>query len=176
MEQTFLAHRKTPPTRVNAGPYTISPVHPRFLPDSYVEASALETEEPEVKSTNLQTGFNIVNNYVGIVLLSMAFCFGQAGWFTFIALGGLTAFGAYTGSLIVHSYIVIEGEGESVPSYAQIGQRCLGSFGKWLVLGSSILETYIAILCMNIIIWNNGGSGRIPTDPNRSSPIPTNPN
>lgn len=57
--------------------------------------------------------------------------------------------------LVVRCYVLIEAEGKIVPSYAGIGERCLGSFGKWLVLGSSIFETFVAVLCMNIIIWNN---------------------
>jgi amino acid permease len=42
-----------------------------------------------------------------------------------------------------------------VPSYAQIGERCLGRFGKVLVTASSIFEIFVAILCMNIIVWTN---------------------
>ena len=147
--------RGSPAMPPKVGPYMSSPLSSRLPPigDSYAEVMAQGQER--VLSTNMQTAFNIVNNYVGIVLLSMSFCCAQAGWFSIIALFVLTLFGAYTGSLIVRSYIMIEGEGETVPSYAQIGQRCLGGFGKWLVLGSSILETYVAILCMNIIIWNN---------------------
>jgi len=49
----------------------------------------------------------------------------------------------------------VASRGVSVPSYAQIGELCLGTFGKWLVLWSSILETFVAILCMYIITWSN---------------------
>ena len=38
-------------------------------------------------------------------------------------------------------YRTIVAEGATVPSYVEIGQRCLGSFGKWLVLVSSVVET-----------------------------------
>ena len=146
----------SPQKPLHTGAYTISPLLPRpapFLPESTLEPAPAETERE--LSSNLQTGFNIVNNYVGIVLLSMSYCCRLAGWLNVLVLFVLTSFGAYTGALIVRSYKFIEAEGNAVPSYAGIGQRCLGTFGKWLVLGSAIGETYIAILCMNIIIWNN---------------------
>ena len=106
-------------------------------------------------ASNLMTVFNIVNNYVGMVLLSMHFCFAKCGWLALPLLAVLTAFGAYTGELIIVSYDTVASRGVSVPSYAQIGELCLGTFGKWLVLWSSILETFVAILCMYIITWSN---------------------
>ena len=114
-----------------------------------------EAMSPMARSSNLMTGFNIINNYVGMVLLSMHYTFAETGWLGMLALAVLTAFGAWTGELIVLSYQTIAAEGVSVPSYAQIGERCMGNFGKWLVLWSSILETFFAILCMEIIIWSN---------------------
>ena len=96
-----------------------------------------------------------VQNYVGMVLLSMSFCFASAGWLALPLLILLTAFGCYTGALIVWSYATIAREGETVPSYAKIGERAWGRFGKWLVLGSSIVETFFAICNMNVIIWRN---------------------
>ena len=105
--------------------------------------------------SNLQTGLNLINNYVGMVLLSVHYCFAEAGWLGMLVLALLTAFGAWTGELIIVSYDTLAAEGEKNPSYLQIGERCLGPFGKWLVLWSSIIETFFAILCMDIIIWSN---------------------
>lgn len=143
------------------GQFTASPLFPRpsplKLPGAVEASTELAAAEAGVRdlSSNTQTVFNIINNYVGIVLLSQAFCCRQAGWLSLAALGFLTAFGAFTGDLIVRSYRVIAEDPGVVPSYASIGERCMGAFGKWLVLGSSILETFIACLCMNIIIWQN---------------------
>ena len=106
-------------------------------------------------STNLQTGFNLINNYVGMVLLSMSYCFACCGWAALPLLALLTAYGAYTGSLIVMSYTTIAHEGETVPSYAKIGERAMGKFGKWLVIVSSVIETIFAVVGMNVIVWQN---------------------
>jgi len=113
-------------------------------------------EKPQArKSSDLQTAFNIVNNYVGMTLLSFPFCSGQAGWAGSGMLLLLSAFCAYTGWLVVQAYAVLVAEGWPAPSYAQLGQRCLGPPGKWLVLFSSTLETFIAIPGMMIGIWKN---------------------
>ena len=114
-----------------------------------------EDEGAERSSSALMTAANLVNNYVGMVLLSMHYAFSQGGWISFATLAALTAFGAWTGDLIIESYKTIAKEGVSVPSYAQIGERCMGRFGKWLVIWSSVIETFFAILCMLIIIWSN---------------------
>ena len=98
---------------------------------------------------------NLINNYMGMVLLSTHFAFARCGWLALPLLAALTAFGAWTGELIIESYRRISEEGAAVPSYAQIGERCLGSFGKWLVIVSSVVETYMCILCLLIIIWSN---------------------
>jgi vesicular inhibitory amino acid transporter len=103
----------------------------------------------------MQTIFNIVNNYVGMVLLSMSFCFASAGWFALPLLFVLTLLGGYTGALIVLSYATIANAGESVPSYAKIGEHSCGTFGKWLVVVSSVIETFFCLVSMNIITWKN---------------------
>ena len=103
----------------------------------------------------MQTGVNIINNYVGMVLLSMSYCYVSAGWLALPVLILLTGFGCYTGALIVMSYTTIARQGETVPSYAKIGECAWGGFGKWLVLIASIVETYFAIVNMNVIIWKN---------------------
>ena len=95
--------------------FTTSPLFPRPAPFALPEATtelgvSLGTEPAPAESrrelsSNLQTGFNIVNNYVGIVLLSMSYCCSLAGWLNILMLFVLTTFGAYTGALIVRSYI-----------------------------------------------------------------------
>lgn len=83
------------------------------------------------------TFFNLVNNYVGMVLLSMHYCFAQSGWLALLALAALTGFGAFTGDCLVTSYRLIEADNPArAPSYAEIGGRCLGPAGKWLVVVS----------------------------------------
>jgi vesicular inhibitory amino acid transporter len=106
-------------------------------------------------TTEVQTVFNIVNNYVGMVLLSMSFCFASAGWFALPLLFVLTLLGGYTGALIVLSYATIANAGETVPSYAKIGEHSCGAFGKWLVVVSSVIETFFCLVSMNIITWKN---------------------
>lgn len=120
------------------------------------EASSLCTVEA-VHTSNASTAINMINNYVGMVLLSQAFCFRLCGWLALPLLAVLTSFGAFTGSLIIESYETLASRNGSdlVPSYALIGQHCLGSFGKWLVIVSSIVETWMAIMCMDVIIWSN---------------------
>ena len=55
------------------------------------------------------------------------------------ALAVLTAFGAFTGEIIVESYKTIAGpDANRAPSFAAIGERCLGAGGKWLVVVSSV--------------------------------------
>ena len=124
-----------------------------------LDATLLGGGSPERQlSSNLSTFLNIINNYVGMVLLSMHFTFARAGWLALPTLAVLTAFGAFTGDIIVESYKTIEASsvhGSRAPSYAQIGERCLGTFGKWLVVISSVIETFFALLCMLLIIWTN---------------------
>ena len=107
------------------------------------------------KSSSKQTAFNIVNNYVGMTLLSLPFCSGQSGWLGSVVLMILSAFCAYTGWLVVQAYAIIVNEGRIAPSYAQLGHRCLGVPGKWLVLCSSTFETFVALPGMFIGIWKN---------------------
>ena len=110
---------------------------------------------PPATTSNFMLAQNLLNNYVGMVLLSMHFAFARTGWMTLPLLAVLTALGAWTGELIIESYRTICAEGVSVPSYAQIGERCMGAFGKWLVVVSSVVETYTSCLCILIIIWAN---------------------
>eukprot|EP00967_Tisochrysis_lutea_P022465 scaffold25588_cov40-Tisochrysis_lutea.AAC.2 len=90
-----------------------------------------------------------------MVLLSMSFCFAAAGWMALPLLLVLTLLGGYTGALIVLSYATIAEAGETVPSYAKIGEHSCGTFGKWLVVVSSVIETFFCIVSMNIITWKN---------------------
>ena len=89
-----------------------------------------------------------------MVLLSMHFTLARGGWLALVALTALTAFGAFTGDCIVESYKTVSVD-SSFPSYAEIGARCLGAFGKWLVVASSLIENFFATLCMLIIMWEN---------------------
>lgn len=106
-------------------------------------------------TSNFMTAINLINNYVGMVLLSMPYAFARCGWLAMVLLLVLTAFGAWTADLLIQSYKAISDDGVSVPSYAQIGERCMGRSGKWLVLISSVVETWAAALCILIIIWEN---------------------
>lgn len=156
---------------LDTGEYSIprgfakSPIaHPRFEPaptttftlgESLLPAAAAAAES---KSTPLATFFNLINNYVGMVLLSMHFTFARSGWLALPMLALLTAFGAFTGDCIVDSVKKIQATNPDpryFPSYAEIGDRCLGAFGKWLVVVSSLIENIFAIFCMLIIIWSN---------------------
>lgn len=82
-------------------------------------------------SSNLATFFNLINNYVGMVLLSMHFCLAKSGWLGLMELALLTMFGAFTGDCLVQAYQLVERDNPSrSPSYAEIGDRCLGAFGR----------------------------------------------
>jgi len=107
------------------------------------------------KSSRVQTALNIMNNYVGMTLLSFPFCAREAGWASAAILLVLSAFCAYTGWLVVQAYARIVADGHAAPSYAQLGQVCLGPAGKWLVLVSSTFETLVSIPGMFIGIWAN---------------------
>jgi len=148
------------------GPTGAKPVSPLFpKPDApYVGMSPMllpatlgpGSDSPhEELSSNMQTAFNIVNNYVGMVLLSMSYCFVTAGWLALPLLALLTAFGAYTGALIVASYEAVRDSGETIPSYANIGERACGAGAKWLVIISSVVENLFALVSMNVITWKN---------------------
>lgn len=129
-----------------SSPLARSPVKSRFAVPPLDLAAEVAPEAPRLAS-NLQTAFNLVNNYVGMVLLSMTFCFARCGWLALPLLALLTGFGSFTGALMIDCYVLIVAEGASVPSYAEIGSRCMGEFGKWLVIVSSVVETVFAILC-----------------------------
>ena len=94
------------------------------------EAGHDDDDDDEDGASNLATAFNIFSNYVGMVLLSQAYCFRLSGWLAPPLLLALTAFGGYTGALIVESYKTIAARGETVPSYAQIGFHAIGPPGK----------------------------------------------
>ena len=143
--------------------YVRSPVaQPRFEPEPSTTISLGESllgDGPAMtstKSTSTAAFFNLINNYVGMVLLSMHFTFARSGWLALPMLALLTGFGAFTGDCIVASYQKIQADNpRRCPSYAEIGARCLGPFGKWLVVVSSLIENLVATLCMLIIIWTN---------------------
>ena len=79
------------------------------------EAGRDDDDDDEDGASNLATAFNIFSNYVGMVLLSQAYCFRLSGWLALPLLLALTAFGGYTGALIVESYRTIAARGETVP-------------------------------------------------------------
>lgn len=161
-----------------------SPLFPRLEIDLGA-VSPLQRERSPLKvarvadqqlTSTTQTGVNMINNYVGMVLLSQAYCYAKCGWLALPLLAVLTGFGAFTGGLIIDSYETLAARcGEAVPSYARIGQQCLGAFGKWLVLISSIFETLMAILCMNVRGGTLGHRPALTLRPPRRPPHPTLP-
>ena len=86
--------------------------------ENAAETLLLPPSENEELASDLSTAFNIVNNFVGMILLSMAYTFALAGWTALPLLALLTAFGGYTGELIVASYATIAARGEAVPPTA----------------------------------------------------------
>ena len=104
------------------------------LSDGLLDDGSTSSAASSGKSSNMATFLNLINNYVGMVLLSMHYCFGRSGWLALPALVALTAFGAFTGECIILCCKTLQSRpGHDCPSYAEIGQACLGSFGKWLV-------------------------------------------
>ena len=141
-------------------PHATSPLFPRktlSLDAPPTDDFTLEPQHPHTTAlaSDRATAFNIVNNFVGMILLSLAYCFARAGWAAAPLLAVLTALGGYTGYLIVASYITIAQRGETVPSYAKVGFNAAGPWGEWVVLVSSIVETFFAIINMNIVTWKN---------------------
>ena len=147
---------RSPLARPSSEPSRLTPGSQRFsLGESLLGEPKAESASPSL-SSNSATFFNLINNYVGMVLLSMHFCFARSGWAALPALAALTAFGAFTGDCLVESFKRIQTDRpERPPSYAEIGEHCLGSFGRWAVIISSIIENFFAILCMVVIIWAN---------------------
>ena len=149
-----LPPRKSPLRRAAGGSSAdLTPTSSRFD----LGASLLGEPAAPSLSSNAATFVNLINNYVGMVLLSMHFCFARCGWLALPALALLTAYGAFTGDCLVEAYKLIEKDDACArpPSYAEIGERCLGAFGRWLVVVSASVENFFAILCMDIIIWAN---------------------
>ena len=97
----------------------------------------------------------MINNYLGMVLLSFGYAFGECGWVGLLLLAVLAVLSWYTGVLIIESYRTLEASGEKVPSYARIGEATLGAVGKWFVIGSSSFEIFFALVAMNVTVWRN---------------------
>jgi hypothetical protein len=141
---------RSPLARPNTNVANLTPRSDKFS----LGAPLLDAPTPaNPLSSNAATFLNLINNYVGMVLLSMHYCFAESGWLALAALALLTGFGAFTGDCLVECYKLIQADNPArAPSYAEIGSRCLGPFGKWLVVASSLLENFFALLCMLIIM------------------------
>eukprot|EP00756_Hemistasia_phaeocysticola_P065501 Hpha_TRINITY_DN8598_c0_g1::TRINITY_DN8598_c0_g1_i1::g.146554::m.146554/K15015/SLC32A, VGAT; solute carrier family 32 (vesicular inhibitory amino acid transporter) len=111
--------------------------------------------EKEDGATRLQTGFNILNLYVGLGLLSQPYAFAKGGWVTagMLALSALLF--SYTGKLIVRAFAACDkavlGLEEST-SYPDLGYAVWGDRGRKLVLGVSMAE-FVGASCMGIITY-----------------------
>jgi len=106
------------------------------------EADSVYDEE---LTTEMQTIFNIVNNYVGMVLLSMSFCFAAAGWLALPLLFVLTLLGGYTGALIVLSYATIANEGETVCILKYLSRYCNGRSRGYFACSTALVRPYCSI-------------------------------
>ena len=67
-------------------------------------------------------------------------------------LNALVLFGGFTAILLVESFVVVS-KTDAHPSYASIGERACGKWGKTAVNVSCFIEFGVALLGFQIIIW-----------------------
>lgn len=101
----------------------------------------------------LSTGFNIVNIYVGLGLLSMPYAMKEAGLIFIAVIVLCTALFTFSGRILVSTFKTLS---PGTPlSYQSVGQVALGMFGRRLVDVLVFTEFIGAVAMMYVIAWNS---------------------
>jgi len=109
--------------------------------------------ESQAKASTLQTMFNIINLYVGMGLLSKSYAAAQGGFLSLILILIFSFMLNYSGKIIVRCFKVIEETQHW--TYGHLGQRLLGTFGKWFVFVNVVAGSMAGVVMALIIIWQS---------------------
>ena len=122
-----------------------------------MESKGIESTSDDDQTDFVQTVFNLLNNYVGMILLTQPFCFALAGWSSAGLLALLSVFGCHCGILLVECTAKVAAvQGTNIlPSYAEVGEHLMGGSGKWCILIASWCEYFFAAVSMCIVGWKN---------------------
>ena len=122
-----------------------------------MESKGIESTSDDDQTDFVQTVFNLLNNYVGMILLTQPFCFALAGWSSAGLLALLSVFGCHCGILLVECTAKVAAvQGTNIlPSYAEVGEHRMGGSGKWCILIASWCEYFFAAVSMCIVGWKN---------------------
>ena len=102
--------------------------------------------------TAWQAGFNVVNLYVGMGLLSKPYALALGGWFSLLPLFVLCAISLYTGKVIVRCFAWMRTER---PTYPMLGAAAFGRAGEALVSVMIFLEFFGATCIVLLFLWQN---------------------
>lgn len=125
-----------------------------LLPADDGPARKLEGADAESGTgiTVAQAVYNVVNVYVGLGLLSKPYAVAEGGWTSVVALALLCAVANVTGKLIVRGFAKLPAKDRT---YAGLGEKAFGPFGRWLVLFVVTLEFCGALMVVLIFVWKN---------------------
>ena len=98
-----------------------------------------------------QTVYNIVNMYIGMVILSIHYGVALGGWLSIIELLGLVWLGVYTAKILMASFKFVT-RGNKMPTYANVGLLACGPWGARAVVVSTFLEFWIALLGLQPVV------------------------
>eukprot|EP01065_Artemidia_motanka_P031549 TRINITY_DN3796_c0_g1_i1.p1 TRINITY_DN3796_c0_g1~~TRINITY_DN3796_c0_g1_i1.p1 ORF type:complete len:536 (+),score=155.69 TRINITY_DN3796_c0_g1_i1:145-1608(+) len=151
-----------------AGSFAAYGADARSFLSSYRDCDAI----PEVgDATPLQTGFNILNLYVGLGLLSQPYAFAKGGWVTAGMLGVCALLFSYTGKLIVRAFGALDpldyADCGGV-TYPNLGHAVWGEAGRRFVLWVSMVE-FVGATAMGLITYWQCAQGIFDDAPTQTS-------
>ena len=102
--------------------------------------------------TTWQAGFNVVNLYVGMGLLSKPYALARGGWASLAGLFLLCAISLYTGKVIVRCFGCME---QDHPTYPELGYAAFGRAGRNFISLMIFLEFFGATCIVLLFLWQN---------------------
>lgn len=96
--------------------------------------------------------YNVVNVYVGVGLLSLPYAFSQDPGLALFVLALICVVANLTGKLIVLGFAKLP---LGKRTYANLGEKTFGTFGKWFVQSVVTLEFGGALVVVIIFVWDN---------------------
>lgn len=124
--------------------------------DTLLEKTEVDLGDEDIledTASTVQTGFNVLNMFVGLGLMSKPYALAQAGWVSLPMLGVLCVAACYAGKIIVRTTEQAVKGGR--PSFTALARLALGPTGEWMVVMLVFMEFFGGV-CLNLLsIWKN---------------------
>lgn len=100
-------------------------------------------------------GFNVLNLFVGLGLLSKPYALQQGGVLILVGLFFMTFIANWSGKLIVRCFQHEDFRTPRDCTYLNLGRVAGGWFGRWCVIVTVCLEMFGACMVLLIFLWKN---------------------